>query len=49
MLIFKLHLTPEFLKEGIHDFFHPDRIIIGIENNDVVNVLNELYGHLLPS
>lgn len=42
---FFLGSNPEFLREGmaIHDFFHPDRIIIGAENEDVINVLKKIY------
>lgn len=37
--------NPEFLKEGvaIEDCMHPDRIIIGAENEYVTNILKELY------
>lgn len=51
--LFKKHISvkvevasnPEFLKEGsaINDFMKPDRIIIGSENPDAVNLLTELY------
>lgn len=37
--------NPEFLKEGsaINDFMRPDRIIIGSENSEAVNLLTKLY------
>ncbi|MFY7842461.1 MAG: UDP-glucose dehydrogenase family protein [Rhabdochlamydiaceae bacterium] len=37
--------NPEFLKEGkaIEDFMHPDRIIIGTENQKPKDIMQELY------
>src|SRR5258706_13600510 len=37
--------NPEFLKEGaaVHDFMHPDRIVIGTEDARAVEVLSALY------
>ena len=39
--------NPEFLKEGsaIEDFMHPDRVVIGCENDKVRRVMEELYTH----
>lgn len=37
--------NPEFLKEGvaIDDFMHPDRVVIGAENQKAIDVMHELY------
>ena len=36
---------PEFLREGfaVHDFFNPDRVVIGTNSDKAANILNELY------
>ncbi len=36
---------PEFLREGfaVHDFFHPDRIIVGTDSERAKSVIAELY------
>jgi len=38
--------NPEFLKEGaaIADFMKPDRIVVGVDNENAENLLRELYG-----
>jgi UDPglucose 6-dehydrogenase len=42
---FTVASNPEFLREGaaIHDFKHPDRIVIGMDNPRARHVLEELY------
>jgi UDPglucose 6-dehydrogenase len=43
---FDIISNPEFLKEGdaINDFFHPDRIVVGAENEYTINIMKSLYG-----
>ncbi|MGI9516614.1 MAG: UDP-glucose dehydrogenase family protein [Pirellulaceae bacterium] len=41
--------NPEFLKEGaaIHDFMYPDRVVVGVRDQEVADVLQELYSPFL--
>ncbi len=37
--------NPEFLKEGaaINDFLHPDRVVVGADNEKAMEIMHELY------
>ncbi len=43
--LFEVVSNPEFLREGkaVQDFFHPDRIVIGCENERARSVMAEIY------
>lgn len=44
-LDFDVASNPEFLKEGtaVHDFMHPDRVVVGVENDRAKEVMDRLY------
>jgi UDPglucose 6-dehydrogenase len=47
--IFRVASNPEFLREGtaIGDFFHPDRIVVGVEDKESERQLREIYAPIL--
>jgi UDPglucose 6-dehydrogenase len=47
--LFRVASNPEFLREGtaIGDFFHPDRIVVGVEDSESEKQLREIYGPIL--
>jgi UDPglucose 6-dehydrogenase len=42
---FDIVCNPEFMREGqsIHDFMHPDRIVLGVENKRAADIMVEVY------
>jgi len=42
---FDVAVNPEFLREGtsVHDFLHPDRIVIGTETEKAAKIMSEIY------
>jgi UDPglucose 6-dehydrogenase len=46
---FRVASNPEFLREGtaVEDFFHPDRIVIGVEDKESEQQLREVYAPIL--
>jgi UDPglucose 6-dehydrogenase len=46
---FEVASNPEFLREGtaVEDFFHPDRIVVGVENERSAAVMREIYAPIL--
>jgi UDPglucose 6-dehydrogenase len=44
-LTFAVVSNPEFLKEGaaIKDFMHPDRVVVGADNDDAMSLMRNLY------
>jgi len=47
--IFRVASNPEFLREGtaVADFFHPDRIVVGVDDQQSERQLREIYKPLL--
>ena len=48
-LTFRVASNPEFLREGtaVEDFFHPDRIVVGVEEQSAAADLREIYRPIL--
>ena len=48
-LKFEVASNPEFLREGtaVGDFFHPDRIVVGVENEKGASTMREIYNPIL--
>ena len=46
---FEVASNPEFLREGtaVGDFFHPDRIVVGVENEASAKKMREIYTPIL--
>jgi UDPglucose 6-dehydrogenase len=48
---FSVVSNPEFLKQGnaIEDFMHPDRIVIGVDDDYAANCMRELYASIITT
>lgn len=48
-LTFRVASNPEFLREGtaVEDFFHPDRVVVGVEEESSADDLREIYRPIL--
>ena len=48
---FQVASNPEFLREGtaVGDFFHPDRIVVGVEDEESAAKLRKIYAPILQS
>lgn len=46
---FRVASNPEFLREGtaVEDFFHPDRIVVGVDDSSATEQLREIYRPIL--
>ncbi|GAJ22984.1 unnamed protein product, partial [marine sediment metagenome] len=42
---FDIVSNPEFLREGsaVHDFTHPDKIVIGTDSDRALKIMQEIY------
>jgi UDPglucose 6-dehydrogenase len=47
--LFRVASNPEFLREGtaVEDFFHPDRIVVGVDDQETGEQLREIYAPIL--
>jgi UDPglucose 6-dehydrogenase len=50
VLNFDVASNPEFLREGsaVHDFMHPDRVVVGVESKKAEKLFREIYKPLKP-
>lgn len=50
-LKFDVVSNPEFLKEGaaIKDFMHPDRVVVGADNQDTLEIMHNLYSPFMKT
>jgi UDPglucose 6-dehydrogenase len=48
-IVFRVVSNPEFLREGtaVEDFFHPDRIVVGVEDETSAADMREIYRPIL--
>lgn len=46
---FSIASNPEFLREGaaLHDTFYPDRIVVGAEDVEAINLIRQMYASIL--
>ena len=49
VLSYDVASNPEFLREGaaVHDFLHPDRIVVGVESERAAKLLGEIYAPVI--
>lgn len=49
--LFRVASNPEFLREGtaVGDFFHPERIVVGVDQPEAEGQLREIYAPILES